>query len=75
MKFILRAILVFLVILVVGGIVLDAFPSTQPLFEELKMHVINLYNMSLARYGTEVTILLIIAIVIMIGTSAHSRRS
>lgn len=56
-------------ILVVGSIVLDQFPGVLPLWEEFKVHVVSLYNTSLGKYGMTGTLLLIIAIVILIGTS------
>lgn len=68
-----RAILtvVFMVFLiaVVGNVVLDQFPDLVPLWEEFKMHVVNIYNMSLVKYGALPTLFIIVAIVIMFGTS------
>jgi len=71
--YLLRAILftaLFIVlILVVGTIILEEFPQTQPVFEEMKMHAVNLYDASIERYGATITILLLIAIFIVIGSS------
>jgi len=71
--YLLRAILftaLFIVlILVVGTVILEEFPQTQPVFEEIKMHAVNLYDASIERYGTTITILLLIAIIIGIGSS------
>ncbi|MEN1969689.1 hypothetical protein WMZ97_16625 [Lentibacillus sp. N15] len=69
LRFFLGTILFVLLIMVVGSVVLDEFPGLQPLFEELKMHVVNLYNISLVKYGTITTLLLIVAIFILVGSS------
>lgn len=58
-----------LLFLVVGTVILEEFPSVQPLFEEFKMHVVNIYNMSIIKYGAIPTILIIIAIFILVGGS------
>lgn len=68
-RLILGAILFILLIMVIGTVILEEFPSLQPLFEELKMHVVNLYNMSIVKYGTVTTLLIIIAIFILVGSS------
>ena len=66
---IISTILAILLIMVIGSVILEEFPALQPLFNELKMHVVNLYNMSIVKYGTITTILIIFAIFILIGTS------
>lgn len=69
LRLLLGVVLFILLIMVVGSVILEEFPQLQPLFEELKMHVVNLYNISLVKYGSVTTILLIVAIVVLIGTS------
>ena len=69
LRLLLSIVLFVLLIMVVGSVILEEFPQLQPLFEELKMHVVNLYNISLVKYGSVTTILLIVAIVVLIGTS------
>lgn len=68
-RFLIGAVLFILLFMVIGNVLLTEFPGLQPLFEELKMHVVNLYNISLVKYGSVTTILLIVAIVILIGSS------
>jgi len=65
----LAMILFILLIMVIGNVVLEEFPQLQPLFDELKMHVVNLYNISIVKYGAVTTLLIIVAIVLLIGTS------
>lgn len=66
---ILVTVLMIFLIAVVGNVVLEQFPQLTPLWEEFKMFVSSIYNMSLIKYGTVPTILLIIAIVVLFGTS------
>lgn len=68
-RFILGIILAIFLILVVGSIVLEQFPGVLPLWEELKTHIIALYDMSIVKYGTITTFLIIIAIFIVLGSS------
>jgi len=68
-RFILGIILAIFLILVVGSIVLEQFPGVVPLWEELKTHIITLYDMSIIKYGTITTFLIIIAIFIVLGSS------
>lgn len=70
LRLFLGATLFVLLIMVIGSVVLEEFPSIQPLFDELKMHVVNLYNISLVKYGSGVTIFLIVAIFILVGSSS-----
>lgn len=62
-------VLVIFLFLVVGNVVLEEFPQVQPLWEELRQHVVNLYNMSIVKYGAMTTFLIIIAIFIVLGSS------
>lgn len=66
---ILTIVFMIFLIAVVGNVVLDQFPNLVPLWEEFKMHVVNIYNMSLVKYGALPTLLIIVAIVILFGTS------
>ncbi|WP_252502720.1 hypothetical protein [Sporosarcina sp. Marseille-Q4943] len=68
-KLIIGTILMIFLIVVIGSLLLEQFPSLIPLWEELKMHVINLYESSLIKYGTVTTLVLIVAIFIVVGSS------
>lgn len=56
-------------IAVVGSVILDQFPSLQSMWEEAKTVTGELYQSSLAKYGTLFTVAIIIAGFILIGTS------
>lgn len=56
-------------IAVVGSVILEQFPGLVPLWGELKQTVSTLYDKSLIKYGTITTIVLIVAIFIMVGSS------
>lgn len=68
-RFLLGLILGIFLFLIVGSIVLEQFPSVVPVWEEIKGHILTLYNMSLVKYGAIPTVLLIIAIFILFGSS------
>lgn len=72
-KFLFRTILIalFMVFLIsiVGSVILDTFPSLVPLWEEIKAQITELYQMSEVKYGTGVTLLIIVALFILIGSS------
>lgn len=72
-KFLFRTILIalFMVFLIsiVGSVILDTFPSLVPLWEEIKAQITELYQMSEVKYGTGVTLLIIVALFIVIGSS------
>lgn len=68
-RIILGSLFMILIIAVVGTIILEQFPSLVPLWEEFKMHIVSLYDMSVVKYGTGITLLLIIGIVILVGSS------
>lgn len=72
LRLLLGIILFILLIMVVGSVILEEFPQLQPLFDELKMHAVNLYNISLVKYGSVTTVLLIVAIIVLIGTSKRA---
>lgn len=69
MRFILFFLLFIVLIMFIGTIILDEFPQLQPLFDEMVMHTVNLYNLSIVKFGTVATLLFIIAIIVLIGTS------
>ncbi|WP_067729900.1 hypothetical protein [Oceanobacillus damuensis] len=68
-RFLLGIVLGIFLFLIVGSVVLEEFPSIQPLWEEFKQHIVNLYDMSLVRYGAITTFLIIIAIFVVFGSS------
>ena len=68
-RILIGTILMVFLIVVIGSLLLEQFPSLIPLWEELKMHVVNLYESSLVKYGTITTLILIVAIFIMVGSS------
>ena len=68
-KLVIGTILMVFLIVVIGSLLLEQFPTLIPLWEELKMHVVNLYESSLVKYGTITTLVLIVAIFIMVGSS------
>jgi len=68
-RFFLALILGIFLFLIVGSLVLEEFPATQPLWEEFKGQVVQLYNMSLVRYGAVTTIVIIIAIFVVFGSN------
>ena len=69
-----RSILYVLAMLVlvgvIGGILLEQFPSIQPLWEEFKAIFGELYESSKIKYGSIATIVLFIAVAILFGTSS-----
>lgn len=68
-KLVIGTILMIFLIVVIGSLLLEQFPTLVPLWEELKMHVVSLYESSLVKYGTITTLVLSVAIFIMIGSS------
>lgn len=62
------ALMIFLIAML-GSVILEQFPSLVPLWEEFKMHITNLYDLSIMEYGTGITFLIIISIVILVGSS------
>ena len=69
LRLIVGAMFLVLLVMVIGTIILQEFPGIQPLFDELKMHVVNLYNISLVRYGTLTTLVIIFAVFVLVGSS------
>lgn len=60
--------MVFL-ISIVGSTILETFPALIPLWEEVKKHITELYQMTEVKYGAGVTLLIIVALFIVIGSS------
>jgi hypothetical protein len=52
-----------------AAVLLDEFPGAEPLWEEGKVHAVSLYNTSLGKFGLTGTLLLIIALCFLVGTS------
>jgi hypothetical protein len=61
-------------IVITGSIILETFPQLQPLWGEFKNIVVSLYESSTVKYGTVVTVLIIIGLVILFGTSHGAKR-
>lgn len=68
-KLVIGTIMMLFLIVVIGSLLLEQFPTLVPLWEELKMHVVSLYESSLVKYGTVTTLVLIVAVFIMVGSS------
>jgi len=62
-------LMLLLVLLIIGSLMLEQFPQLQPLFEEFKSHVVNLYNMSIVKYGMITTLFIIFGLFILFGSS------
>lgn len=54
---------------ILGSVMLEQFPALQPMWDEFKTVSSELYQSSLAKYGTIATIAIIICIFILIGSS------
>lgn len=63
---------VFLLV-IVGSVILEVFPQLQPLWDEFKRVVVDLYNASNVKYGTIATALIILAIILLVATSSSGR--
>jgi|GEM_PF-2171601 len=74
LKTILYVILMIFLISIIGNIVLETFPQLQPLWNEFKEIVVKLYQTAEVKYGTVVTILIIISIFILVGTSNNNKK-
>lgn len=71
-RFLLSTIATIFVLVVVGSILLDTFPQLLPLWEEFKHMVVSLYNVSKVKYGAAATVVIIVAIGILLGSSKRS---
>lgn len=70
---ILGAILGIFLVVIVGSIVLETFPQLQPLWNEFKQVVVDIYETSNVKYGTIATVAIIVAIAILFATSSGGR--
>ncbi|MEC1158704.1 hypothetical protein [Cytobacillus horneckiae] len=68
-RILLKVIFMIFIIAVVGSILLEQFPQLQPLWSEFKDIISNLYESSKVKYGTIATVVIIIGICILVGTS------
>ena len=69
-RLILSTILGIFLIMIVGSIVLETFPQLQPLWEEFKKVAVQIYETFNVRYGTMATVAIIVALIILFGTSS-----
>lgn len=60
--------MIFLIV-ILGSVLLEQFPQLVPLWNEFKAIIAELYKSSKVKYGTIATIAIIVAVVMMIGTS------
>lgn len=67
---ILATILGIFLIVMVGSIVLETFPQLQPLWNEFRDIVVQLYQTAEIKYGTVATVAIILSLVILFGTSS-----
>lgn len=67
MRVILSVIFGIFIIMFVGNIVLTEFPQLQPLLDEGVAWVKSMYNLSIVRYGTVATGILIIGLLFLLG--------
>lgn len=68
-RLVLSIILGIFLVVIVGSIVLDTFPQLQPLWDEFKEIVLNLYESAKVEYGVLATVAIIVAVVIVFSTS------
>lgn len=70
-KLILYSVFMIFIIAVVGSIILEQFPQLVPLWDEFKRIIGELYQSSKVKYGSIATIAIIIAVIILVGTSSR----
>lgn len=70
-RLIIGTILGIFLVVIVGSIVLETFPQLQPLWEEFKGIVVGLYESSKVKYGTLATVGIIVALILLFGTSGR----
>jgi len=56
-------------ILLIGSLVLEEFPAVQPVWEEMKTIGGDLYESSMVKYGSVGTLILILGLAFLIGSS------
>lgn len=67
MRYILSIIIGVFLIMFVGSIVLNEFPELQPIVDEGVAWVKSMYELSLVKYGTVATGILIIGLLFLFG--------
>jgi hypothetical protein len=72
-RFLIGTILGVFLLVIVGSVILEVFPQLQPLWDEFKRVVVDLYNASNVKYGTIATALIILAIILLVATSSSGR--
>lgn len=70
LRFLFGTIFGIFLVVITGSIILDTFPQLQPLWNEFTKMISSLYQTSLVKYGSVVTALIIIGIIVMFGTSS-----
>jgi len=60
-------------VFVLGSILLENFPAAQPVWEEVKGHLINIYNSMVIKYGPLTTVFIIIGIFVLFGTASGKK--
>lgn len=60
------------VIAILGSMILEQFPTLQPLWDEGKLWISTVYRHVQAEYGTAVVIVFVVGIVAMFATSARN---
>ncbi|SOC21556.1 hypothetical protein SAMN05880501_11316 [Ureibacillus xyleni] len=68
-KNILTIVAMILVITVVGSVLLDQFPTLQPIWNEFKEVVGSFYESSKVKYGVLTTVIFIVGIGILFASS------
>lgn len=68
-RFLFGLISTVIVICVIGTYALQMFPGLQPLWDTAKTWAMTLYNESVAKNGVGATVIVIICVAILIGTS------
>lgn len=69
MVFFISILALVAVVAVVGSVLLEEFPSLQVAWEEIKRLANELYSYSIVKYGTLVTVIIIFALAILVGSS------
>jgi len=67
MRMILQFIFVVLIIMIVGSVLLDMFPSLQPAVDEGLAIFQSLWDQSILKYGTMTTVVVFIGILFLLS--------
>jgi hypothetical protein len=68
-KTLIYVVLMIFLIVILGSVLLEQFPQLVPLWNEFKAIIGELYESSKVKYGTIATIAIIVAVIMMVGTS------